>query len=174
VSLSGNRHIVLRFRDLVTEPGGTIAEHRRVLDLHRTVWWGWWMRQYEEPPRQLLGEVRDLLDQGTEPTAYLLDSGGAQLYSCTISDLRVGPPGETLASPDVNRTPEYYQRGRYPAWFLLAGIEEDSLDGKSWHFHRFPTNPDKAANEEREGEAIQSVEQIRDTDATLWVVEDRA
>ena len=39
-----NGVVVLRFRDLVTEPGGTIDEHRRLIAAHGSAWWGWWMR----------------------------------------------------------------------------------------------------------------------------------
>lgn len=163
--------LVLRFRDLVTEPGGTILEHRKVRDDRDTVWWGWWMRQYEQSPRDLLGTIRDQIDSGTEPAAFLLDSGQAKLYSCVIADLRVGPPGETLPSPDVSRTPEYYQRGRYPVWFLLLRIDDDSLDNHNWRFAEFPTNP-KPENKALIGDKAETLEQIRDTDATLWVMEE--
>jgi hypothetical protein len=165
---SAGRVIVLRFRDLVTEPGGTILEHRRVLDERDTVWWGWWMRQYESPPRSALGEIRDRLDHGIEPTICLLDSGQARLYSSVVADLRVGPPDDSLASPDVSRTPEYYQRGRYPAWFLLASIKDDALDNHRWQFAEFPTNVEK--NKALVGMSVQSLEQVRDSDATLWVM----
>lgn len=167
---SGRRTLVLRFRDLVTEPGGTILEHRRVLQDRDTVWWGWWMRQYEESPRGVLGEIRDQLTGREEPSIFLLDSGTAQLFSAVVTDLRVGPPGETLASPDVSRTPGYYQRGRYPVWFLLTKIEDDSLESHSWRFAEFPTNPTK--NEEYVGRQVTSLEQVRETDATLWVMEE--
>lgn len=169
MSRSASRRVVLRFRDLVTEPGGTILEHRRVLEDRDTVWWGWWMRQYEASPRPLLGDLRDELSAGTEPTISLLDSGQAKLYSSILADLRVGPPGENLPSPDVSRTPEYYQRGRYPVWFLLLNIEDDSLDNHRWTFAEFPTNPDK--NEALLGASVDSLEQVRDSDATLWVME---
>jgi hypothetical protein len=164
------RKLVLRFRDLVTEPGGTILEHRRVLQDRDTVWWGWWMRQYEESPRAVLGELRDRIDNHEEPEIYLLDSGEARLFSAVVADLRVGPPGESLVSPDISRTPGYYQRGRYPAWFLLAKIEEDSLKSHNWRFAEFPTNPDK--NKEHVGQQVTSLEQVRETDATLWVMEE--
>lgn len=166
----GERKLVLRFRDLVTEPGGTVLEHRRVLQDRDTVWWGWWMRQYEESPRAVLGEIRDRLDAGEEPEIGLLDSGKAELYSAVVADLRVGPPDETLASPDISRTPGYYQRGRYPAWFLFTGIHDDSLESHSWRFAEFPTNP--AKNKEHVGQQVTSLEQVRATDATLWVMEE--
>ncbi len=160
----------MRFRDLVTEPGGTILEHRRVLDERDTVWWGWWMRQYESPPRDVLGELRDRLDEGVEPVIFLLDSGQAALYSAVVADLRVGPPDDSLSSPDVSRTPEYYQRGRYPAWFLLASIEDDALTNHRWRFAEFPTNVEK--NHDLVGARVDSVAQVRDSDATLWVMEE--
>lgn len=170
MSPEGERTLVLRFRDLVTEPGGTILEHRRVLQDRDTVWWGWWMRQYEESPRAFLGEIRDQIDAREEPVICLLDSGKAQLFSAVVADLRVGPPGEALVSPDISRTPDYYQRGRYPVWFLLAKIEDDSLESHNWRFAEFPTNPEK--NQEHVGQQVTSLEQVRETDATLWVMEE--
>jgi hypothetical protein len=129
------------------------------------------MRQYESPPRSVLGEIRDELNRGAEPTVFLLDSGQARLYSSVVADLRVGPPGEMIASPDVSRTPEYYQRGRYPAWFLLVAIEEASLDEHRWIFAEFPTNQEK--NQDLIGAQVESLEQVRASDATLWVMEEQ-
>lgn len=165
--------IVLRYRDLVTEPGGTISEHRRIIDARGYVWWGWWMRQYETPPAKLFEQIYEGVQQGVEPDAFLLDSGQAELRACRISDLRVAPGGDTLGPPELDAAPGYYQRGAYPAWFKLTRVDAEGRPDvpAGWRFAAFPSNPDVAANEELVGRMVESLDQVRKTDATLWVME---
>lgn len=164
--------LVLRFRDLVTEPGGTIREHRRILDAAGHVWWGWWMRQYEMPPSELFSELYQAIRKGTAPKAYLLDSGQALLYACHIDDIRVAPPDDTIGPPQLDTTPAYYQRGAYPAWFRLTSITAEGSpevpDGM--RFDAFPTNPDRPENGALVGTEVESLDQVRNSDATLWVM----
>jgi hypothetical protein len=164
--------LVLRFRDLVTEPGGTIREHLKIVEARGAVWWGWWMRQYEVPPDELFRELHDTISSGTEPAAYLLDSGRALLHACRISDVRVAPAGDTIGPPDLDSAPPYYQRGAYPAWFLLSRIAEqgDAIVPK-WRYASFPTNPDVAVNAALVGAEVESLDQVRNTDATLWLMD---
>jgi len=163
--------IVFRFRDLVTEPGGTIEEHRRILNAHGSVWWGWWMRQYESPPTDVFAAFAKTLESGTEPKIYLFDTGQALLYAARLIDVRVALPGDTIGPPDLATTPDYYQRGSYPAWLRLASIEDTTLQDQRWEFSRLPTRPDD--NGHLAGRAIESLEELRRTDATMWAVRQR-
>src|SRR5947209_5651385 len=114
--------LLLRFRDLVTEPGGNIAEHRRIIRQHGYAWWGWWARQREKVPRSVLEQLYPPSSFETE--VVLFDSGMMKLYRTTSSKTVVSPSHLGVTSPDFEATPEYYVRGRYPAWFRL---EKDIL-----------------------------------------------
>jgi hypothetical protein len=164
--------LVLRFRDLVTEPGGTITEHRRVLEEQGTVWWGWWMRQNETPPMALFSVLFGRFESGEEVPAYLFDSGRELLHSCVVSSLRVAQPGETLGPPSLEQTPDYYHRGKYPAWFQLSDISADGAHDvpQRWRYAAFPTRPDEVAGA-HVGDFVESLAQLRTTDATMWQME---
>jgi hypothetical protein len=164
--------IVFRFRDLVTEPGGTIEEHRRILSVHGSVWWGWWMRQYESAPTDVFAAFASALENGSEPEVYLFDSGQALLFAARLIDVRVALPGDTIGPPDLATTPDYYQRGSYPAWLRLASIEDTALEDQRWAFVRFPTHPNDEHGDVS-GRAIESLEELRQTDATMWAVRKR-
>lgn len=162
--------VVLRFRDLVTERGGTIEEHRRIQQTLGSVWWGWWMRQYESPPRELFESIASTLDSGVEPRVYLFDTGRTKIYLSKIIDIRVALPGETIGPPDLSAAPEYYQRGAYPAWFKLGDIVDVEFSDTSWVYASFPTRPDYEALQITVDQSVESLEQLRETDATLWLM----
>lgn len=163
--------LVLRFRDLVTEPGGTIYEHRRIIEAMGYVWWGWWMRQYEIPPSALFEQIYETIRGGVEPEAYLFDSGRAQLHQCRVSDIRVAPE-DTIGPPELEAAPHYYQRGSYPAWFKLSRIDAqwqtDVPEG--WRFSSFPSNASGDHHSDLVGTPVESLDQVRSSDATLWVM----
>jgi hypothetical protein len=164
--------VVLRFRDLVTEAGGTIHEHLRIRDEQGAVWWGWWMRQSERPPLNLFKSLLEQIDAGVEPAAWLFDTGQELLHRCRMADLRVAPADETIGPPSLDMTPSYYQRGTYPAWFLLADITAtpETNVPEGWRFAAFPSNPDRSEHQELVGESVDSLEQLRNTDATIWLI----
>ena len=164
--------IVLRFRDLVTEPGGTISEHAKMIDARGHVWWGWWMRQYETPPADLFAQIYATIQGGVEPDAFLFDSGQSRLYRCRISDLSAAPDGETIGPPELDTAPAYYQRGAYPAWFKLSLIESAAQTAvpEGWTFAAFPANPNVEEHQALLGDSVESLEQLRKTDTTLWLV----
>src|SRR5947199_204475 len=120
--------LMLRFRDLVTEPGGNIAEHRRIIRQKGYAWWGWWARQRETVPR---GVFEELFSLESDPTEIILfDSGMMRLYRTTSRKAVVAPSHLGVNSPDFEATPEYYVRGRYPAWIRLEG-DINPIDGTS-------------------------------------------
>lgn len=118
----GQYALMLRFRDLVTEPGGNIAEHRRIIRQRGYVWWGWWARQREQVPHRVLDEL--FPSESTPTEIFLFDSGMMRMYRTLARKAIVAPSHLGVNSPDFEATPEYYVRGRYPAWFRL---EEDIL-----------------------------------------------
>jgi hypothetical protein len=163
--------IILRFRDLVTEVGGTIAEHQALLQSQGQVWWGWWMRQHEILPRQLFADLLDAIEQQGPIEAFVLDTGTDSLYSCRISDIRVSPTKSGIGSPDPDRSPEYYNRGRYPAWFLLTSLSEVAFDTLRIILESLPTKPGTdEAYPDMLHQPVPSLEKLRNMDATLWLV----
>lgn len=165
------RRVILRFRDLVTEEGGTVKEHREILRSYGEVWWGWWMRQYETSPRELLAELREKIAQAGQILGYLFNTGEGKLFSSTIADIRVAPPGTKIGPPDPERTPEYYSRGRYPAWFLLRLIADQRFEDCNFFYDSFPSRPDLHQEYSKlRNERVRSLEDLRQTDVTLWVI----
>jgi hypothetical protein len=162
--------VALRFRDMVTEPGGTVAEHRRILRQQGRVWWGWWFRQSERVPRVALGA---LFDQSAEIPVLLLDSGALQLYRSSASEIVVAPTAAGFHSPDYDLTPDYYVRAQYPVWFLLTDdivpVDTDRIDvvGR-------PTDKEESDRVFGKTDTVRStsLESLRDDRPTLWVVAD--
>jgi hypothetical protein len=155
---------------MVTEPGGTIAEHRRIMRHQGRVWWGWWFRQSERVPRVTL---TDLFESYDSVPVVLLDSGSLSLYRAEASEIVVAPTSAGLHSPDYDLTPEYYVRAQYPLWFMLRGdivpLEVERLDvvarpteSEAGDSVPAPSTPGTAT----------SLEELRDDRPTLWVVTD--
>ena len=114
--------VILRFRDLVTECGGTIEQHKRIIAEKGYVWWGWWNKGHEKLPFDeivvLTGRVQD-----NPETFYLLDSGQNKLYKALCTDISRGKNGKE-GTPETECTPDYYNVQKYFAWFKFSSIEE--------------------------------------------------
>jgi hypothetical protein len=165
------RRVILRFRDLVTEEGGSIKEHSDILRSHGEVWWGWWMRQYETPPRMFLGELREKIAQAGQVRGYLFNTGEGKLFSCTIADVKVAPPGTKIGPPDPERTPEYYSRGQYPAWFLLRSIADQRFEDCKFFYDSFPSRTELHERYSSfQNKPVKSLDDLRQIDVTIWVV----
>lgn len=164
--------IIIRFRDLVTELGGTIEDHRAILRSFGEVWWGWFMQPYETPPRVLFGQMLEHIQQSGPIRSLLFDSGQGKFYSCIIAGIKVAPTQRGISSPDPERSPEYYHRGRYQAWFMLRAIEEREFKSLSICYKGFPTRPEQAGMlEQLINCQVESPTHMRDTKVTLWLVE---
>jgi hypothetical protein len=168
-----NKIMVLRFRDLVTDLGGTIAEHRSILRSYRSVWWGWMMRQQEHVPRPFLCELKRAVAAGGTVTVLLYDTGQNQLYRCALLRLAVAPPGIRIASPEPEKTPEYYNRGRYPAWFCFTTIDETGFSPDRFYFDSFPTRPEGPYLDFVIDQQLKDLQTLRQHDVTLWVLRER-
>jgi hypothetical protein len=168
-----SKTIILRFRDLVTEEGGTIKEHMGLIREYGEVWWGWWMRQYENAPYTLLQELSAFIKKEGLFIGYLFDIGSTRLYSASITKILVAPQGSTVGTPDPKRSPSYYHRGRYPAWFLLHSITEVSIQDLNLIYDSFPTKPELEEGAiNLLGQRVTSLDQLRHIGVTLYVVQD--
>src|SRR5260370_15841091 len=109
---------VLRFRDLVTGTNETIGRHKEIATEEGYVWWGWWKKSGERPA---VHEFQRLLK--AKPLAILLlDSGQGCLYRAVCDDVR-SELGNAIVSPEVAKTPAYYQDQKYHTWYRLHCFE---------------------------------------------------
>ena len=116
--------IILRFRDLVTDRGQTVAWHQAIIENPACgdVWWGWWRKRDETVPDNVFRELAKRAKTcGFE--AYLMDSGQELLYRVVCTDIKWDANLVEITSPDVIKTPEYYNQRKYLAWFQLSEIE---------------------------------------------------
>lgn len=159
--------LMLRFRDLVTEPGGNIKEHSMLINEFGFAWWGWWARNQEKLPRRELEKIFE--NEPLEVPILLFDSGQMNFYTSVCSKVVVAPGDEPLGSPDFRTTPHYYVRGRYPAWFRLH-TEISKVETPSHiKVHSRPTfETQLSVPNDFSGPDFRS---LRDERATLWLVE---
>jgi hypothetical protein len=113
--------MVLRFRDLVTAPGGTIEEHQKVIQTEGFAWWGWWNKAGERIPDDVFRHLNEIAST-TTLTLYLFDSGRSLIYRAICSDIRWKTDHVPFGAPE-GITPDYYKTSVYRAWFKFRDIE---------------------------------------------------
>lgn len=160
--------IILRFRDLITEDGGTIDDHQTLISKFGEVWWGWWMKQDETPPIELFKNMANDIEKDNFVISYLFDSGVLKLYEINIIKILVAPQKNKIGTPNPEISPLYYHRGRYPAWFLLNHIQEVDFDDLNLTYKSFPTRPEIYKFEDQIGNKVASLENLKTFDVTLW------
>ena len=118
--------VILRFRDLVTENGKTIEEHKSIIQKNGYVWWAWWRKGREKTP---FAELMQLTSnaQDNPLKVFLVDSGQEKLYLATCKKIECNS-NHTIESPEKDKTPEYYNENSYYAWFKFTEIVECEKD----------------------------------------------
>lgn len=117
--------LLLRFRDLVTEPGQAIEFHRDLCLARGHSWWGWWNRSGETVPYKLFVGLKAQAVRNDGLTIYLFNSGTAEFFEATCGDIHFDiRPLSAVASPDPESTPAYYRDQKYLAWFSLTSIDK--------------------------------------------------
>jgi hypothetical protein len=168
ISATSRYALMLRFRDLVTEPGGNIAEHRRLIRQRGHVWWGWWARNQEAVPRTIFAQMFAPENEAAE--VVLFDTGLMRFYRTTCTRVVVAPSHTGVNSPEFEATPDYYVRGRYPAWFRF----EDDILPIDLAAPAVVERPTMCKNDRELGPDEQGVatapDKLRDDRPTLWVV----
>jgi hypothetical protein len=114
--------MILRFRDLVTSPGGTVADHNKIVDQHGKVWWGWWNKSGETVPDEAFRRLSEQATKTAGLRVLLLDSGNNLLFEATCRDIFWDRNHQRTQSPDPALTPLYYSSQKYFAWFQLGTI----------------------------------------------------
>jgi hypothetical protein len=168
MSVEMNASIILRFRDLVSEPGETITEHQSICRVYGHTWWGWMKRDGETVPRTFLGDALNQIEADMPRPAYLWDTDRLKFYECRLIRIAVAPGETRIGSPEPEKTPEYYNRGRYAGWFLLSNIVEQSIPRMK--YHSFPTVPNEHRHAHLIGSDVGGHLHAEAGDVTLWVV----
>lgn len=166
-----SKHIILRFRDLITEEDGAINDHLTLIENFGEVWWGWWMKQLEVPPKSLFKDIYSEIEDTGFVLLYLFNTGSNKFYQAKISKIYVAPQNTTIRTPNPQTSPSYYHRGSYPAWFLINKIEEVNFVDLDIYLDSLPTKPnfdEKYSN--LLNQKISNLNDLREMDVTLWVV----
>jgi 3',5'-cyclic AMP phosphodiesterase CpdA len=114
-------HLLLRFSDYET---ATIGAHLEMIAERERVWWGWWKKEHENFPGDILREASQLLPMDIG----LVNRKGHRFYIASCDAMEVGPEGERIPSPDPDETPDYYRVSSHPVWFRFTGIKPTSID----------------------------------------------
>jgi hypothetical protein len=134
--------IILRFRDLGTVPGATIAEHQKIIDARKFVWWGWWSRRSERIPESSFRAINARAEKGPLDI-FLFDSGQDGLHRAKLMRVEWDKELKLIDSPDPAATPGYYSNRPYYAWFKLTEIESASQPAselKNWSYAKIDEN----------------------------------
>ena len=168
--------IILRFRDLVTERGQTVAQHQAIIKGSGHVWWGWWRKRGETVPDDAFRDLAKRAKAGGFD-AYLMDSGQELLYKVVCSDIKWDANLVEIESPDVTMTPEYYNQRTYLAWFKLSEItavmDPESVLHKSSYLRvdEFFEGQDLSYAPFYDKQ-VHSVKELRQQDRTIWFLRD--
>jgi 3',5'-cyclic AMP phosphodiesterase CpdA len=125
--------LILRFRDLVTPSGGTIAAHRALIRTKGYTWWGWWNKKGERVAgEEALIPLKEVAN-ASGLDLYLLDSDRRELYGAGCDDIRWDAAYKPIPSPDVEATPAYYSSRDFLCWFRLTKIDATPVDPAVLH-----------------------------------------
>lgn len=119
--------MILRFRDLVTDPSETIASHRAIINAADYTWWAWWHKLGEKVPTEVFTGLNRRMTDAGPMRIYLMDSGQELLYEASCADIRWALNLEREPSPEPDKTPDYYKDRSYQAWFKLTHIAAEPV-----------------------------------------------
>jgi hypothetical protein len=170
--------MILRFRDLSTPPGTTLAEHQKIIASKGSVWWGWWNKQGETVPENAFRAILKSIEENGPFDVFLFDTGQNQLHRAKLAQIEWDKQLSLISTPDSTATPEYYGKSQYFAWFRLAAIESISLSESElnkWSYVQidelFKTK--KSVFETFYNKQISSFAELRSQDRTIWFIRPR-
>lgn len=118
--------MVLKFKDKGIED--TIEAHLNILKEKKSVWWGWWSKDYENLPQKQLEEVQRKLSNSKDSVKiYLFHSKKEIIYRAVCEEVVFRECGLHLQCPDEN-CPEYYKDYPVRAWFRFSDIHQTNND----------------------------------------------
>jgi predicted MPP superfamily phosphohydrolase len=166
--------LILRFRDLATAEGQTLALHRHIIEKHKYVWWGWWNKFGEKVPVDLFTELNSRMDKGPLGL-YLFDSGKNELREASCIEIKWAGGGARMRSPEPERTPEYYKEQEYFAWFKFTDIAPKASDPAVLKTLTYVEVSDFFESRVSRffpfyGKRIESVHELQEQNRTIWFV----
>lgn len=168
--------LILRFRDLATAAGQTVALHRQIVQQNQYVWWGWWNKFGEQVPVDLFSELNARMK--VQPLdLYLFDSGKNELRRARCSEIRWGTGSTRVRSPEPDRTPEYYKQQEYFAWFRFVDIAADTAGPDQLRNFTYVQVTDFFESRVSRffpfyGKRVESLQELQDQNRTIWFVRD--
>lgn len=169
--------IILRYRDLVTAPGGTLTAHDEQRAASGSVWWGWWSKLGERVPSEEFAHLTRLARAQGGLEIWLFDSGREQLFRARCTDIVWDPVSDRIPSPDAAKTPAYYGSQQYLAWFKLTELSlapEPDPDAtlQRFSYERVDAFFDDASSRYGDfyGKQVSSVDELRQQERTIWFV----
>ena len=165
--------LTLRFRDLVAP---TIERHQEVISEHGDVWWGWWNKPAEQIPRETFADLREIIEEEGSLVIYLLDSGEERLYRARLTDIQEAPTNTPIPSPEPERTPAYYRKRKYRAWFRFTEIEkvaDPEAEIRRWSYSEVPEFSAPEEIEDFDGKRVFDLEEMLGRrHKTIWFLRD--
>jgi len=167
--------LVLRFRDLATEPGETIERHHAICGADGKVWWGWWHKAREHVPTRAFEAINTHAEQGGLEI-YLLNAHEQEVYRARLSQVRWQSDLSTFLTPETALTPDYYRGRRCKAWFLLTEIEPSPVPFETLapllqvSVPEFFGGEEPSELEALDGTPLVSPESLDEQNRTIWFV----
>lgn len=167
--------IILRFRDLSTKVGETIALHKAKIGEYDYTWWGWWSKAGETIPGNTFRDLMSIIESNGCLEVFLFDTGTMTLYEAKIKDIHWGSVFEDVNSPAWDATPDYYEGRQFKAWYKLTEIDDGTKDEaalRRWSYvevsEAFETK--RSIFEDFDGKQVSSLEELRHQERTIWFV----
>lgn len=165
--------MILRFRDLVTEPGGTVASHNAICEKETYVWWGWWNKSGEQIPDGVFRHLNEIAKTSDGLKILLLDSGRNKLFSTTCREIEWEKSHNRIRSKEPNKTPKYYRDKLYLSWFKIETITE--INELELHSLSYLLVDEFFENSQSRyssfyGKQVHSCAELRQQDRTIWFV----
>jgi DNA-binding transcriptional regulator YiaG len=164
---------ILRFRDLSSP---TIIEHNKIIERYGYVWWGWWKKPTEQVDNNDFYWIAGV-SQLHGLDIYLFDSASFEVYTAHCTGLYFLESGETCYSPEIEKTPDYYNSSQYGAWFRFSKIEKASFSELAQYYYLYAEDLFCEPDEDLlryNGHPIDSPKDLMKQTTTIWFVSDRA
>lgn len=171
--------LILRFRDLSTSRGDTIARHQSIADGPAgSVWWGWWNKEGETIPDAAFRAVAVAAAEPEGLELLLFDSDRQLVYQARCVEIfwdRLLEPVSPEKNPDL--VPGYYKERRCLAWFRFASILSEPLPESTLQTYSYVEVPDFFTSGESgykpfDGKRIASARELKQQNRTIWFVRD--
>ncbi len=175
---SETKTLILRFRDLSTVLGGTIASHREIIRRERFTWWGWWSKMGETVPEAVFRQLDQQARVGGGLDLLLMDTGRLQLFRAHCTAIEWKTSLEPFPAPEDGRfTPAYYQGRGCLAWFRLSEIQEEALPEDTIRKYSYIREDSFFGGAESRylpfyGKRIASFNEMVPQNRTIWFVRD--